>query len=79
MTCLKKTAMLNYLKKFKSPLVIIFTKVDKLKAFELKKNIEVLSHQIKEVYVKPFEIFPFSTKLATFCKNLEKMMGIWAK
>ena len=71
--------MIDYLKKFSSPLVIIFTKVDKLKSFELKKNIESLSEQIKQVYINHFVILPFSTKLSEYCKNLEKMMGIWAK
>jgi GTP-binding protein len=71
--------MIDYLKKFSSPLVVIFTKVDKLKSFELKKNIESLSEQIKQVYINHFVILPFSTKLSEYCKNLEKMMGIWAK
>ena len=72
-------ALFDYLNNFKSPVVVIFTKVDKLKAHELKKNIEVLSFQIKECFKNPFVILPFSSKIAAHCKNLENMMGLWAK
>jgi GTP-binding protein len=72
-------AMIEYLRSFDTQLIIIFTKVDKLSTAELRRNIEVLSAQVKEVYTKSFVIFPFSTKIALHCKNLEKMMGIWAK
>jgi len=70
--------MIGYLKRFKSPLVVIFTKVDKLNKSELKKHIETLSDQIKQIYINDFFILPFSTKIPEHCKNLEKMMSIWA-
>lgn len=72
-------AMIDYLKQYRSPLVIVFTKIDKLNHNEQKQNIEVLSQQIKSIYRNDFVIFPFSTKIATYCKQLEKMMEIWAK
>jgi GTP-binding protein len=72
-------AMINYLNQFNAPLAVIFTKVDKLSASELKNNIVLLSNQIKSIYNNHFEILPFSTKISEHCKNLEKMIGIWAK
>lgn len=72
-------AMIDYLKSLKAPLAVIFTKIDKLNATELKKNIETLSNQIKQVFINPFAILPFSSKIAERCKTLEKMMELWAK
>ncbi len=70
--------MLGYLHKFPSPLHVIFTKIDKLNQTDLKKQLEFLQGQIQELYVNPFTILTFSTKLPLSCKNLEKMIGIWA-
>lgn len=69
--------MLTYLQKFSSPVAIILTKVDKLKIDELKKNTEIISHQIKQCFNNPFVILPFSSKIASHCKHLEKMIELW--
>ncbi len=69
--------MIHFLKRFNTPLLVIFTKVDKLKEHEKKKNIEIISQQIKDTYSKPFEILPFSTKIPACCQKLEKMMELW--
>lgn len=71
--------MLDYLNKINCPLVVIFTKVDKLNSTELKNNIVSLSQQVKVSYLNPFTILAFSSKIAQHCKNLEKMMELWAK
>lgn len=72
-------AMFKFLENFSSPVAIILTKVDKLKTNELKKNTEIISHQIKHVFNNPFVILPFSSKIPTHCKHLEKMIELWVK
>jgi GTP-binding protein len=72
-------AMLEFLQNFSSPLAIVLTKVDKLKTDELKKNTEIISHQIKQCFNNPFVILPFSSKIPSHCKHLEKMIELWVK
>lgn len=72
-------AMFQFLRSFKAPVAVILTKVDKLKPDELKKNTEIISHQINECFQNPFVVLPFSSKIASHCKHLEKMMEIWVK
>jgi GTP-binding protein len=72
-------SMIDYLRHLQSPLSIIYTKVDKLNTSELKNCIISNSNQIKAIYIKAFEILPFSSKMAQHCKNLEKLMETWAK
>lgn len=71
--------MLEYLQSFNSPVAVILTKVDKLKIDELKKNTEIISHQIKQCFNNPFVILPFSSKIPSHCKHLEKMIELWVK
>lgn len=71
--------MLQFLQNFSSPVAVILTKVDKLKTDELKKNTEIISSQIKQCFNNPFVILPFSSKIASHCKHLEKMIELWVK
>jgi GTP-binding protein len=70
--------MLQFLNTFDCPLAVIFTKSDKLNAFEQKKNVETLCQQVKTVYDKNFDILTFSNKIPQLCKQLEKKMELWA-
>lgn len=71
--------LLQYLNRFSSPLVIIFTKIDKLNSSELKRHTETLAKEIEAHYTGPLEYFNFSIKLPLTCKQLEHKIGIWAK